>query len=189
MTPTSSSLCSTTGSAWHRATLRGLVDRWDAAGRPVVEPLALAAPTAAYDPDSYWERLHHRGDLSTVGQSGMSPELNAWLYRALEANLRRFLRRHAIDHSLPQVVFDVGTGIGYWVRFWRSMGVARVDGCDLVPKAVDAAGRAAREVGAEGDYIVANLATPDAFRAGRTGSSAASTCCSTSSTTMRSLSP
>ena len=54
----------------------------------------------------------------------------------------------------------MGTGIGYWVRFWRSMGIARVDGCDLVPTAVDAASKAAREVGAEGDYVVANLAVP-----------------------------
>ena len=144
-------------------TLRGLVDRWDAAGRPVVQPPVVAAPTTVYDPDSYWERLHHRGDLSTVGQSGMSPELNAWLYRALEANLRRFLRRHAVDRPLPQAVFDVGTGIGYWVRFWRSLGIARVDGCDLVPTAVVAAGKAALEVGAEGDYVVANLATPGAL--------------------------
>ena len=141
-------------------TLRGCVDRWDAAGRPVVQPSALAAPTAAYDPDAYWERLHHRGDLSTVGQSGMSPELNAWLYRALEANLRRFLRRHAVNRPPPAAVFDVGTGIGYWVRFWRSMGIARVDGCDLVPAAVAAATDTAGEVGAEGQYVVADLSMP-----------------------------
>ena len=134
------------------ATLRGLVDRWDAAGRPTVRSVELPAVTAGYDPITYWERLHHRGDLSTVGQSGMSPELNAWLYRALEANLRQFLRRHAVTDPLPSTAFDVGTGIGHWVRFWRSMGIARVDGCDFVPAAVAAAGKAAKEVGAEGEY-------------------------------------
>lgn len=141
-------------------TLRGLVDRWDAAGRPVVPSPEVPAVAVGYDPTTYWERLHHRGDLSTVGQSGMSPELNAWLYRALEANLRRFVHRHSIDHPLPPTAFDVGTGIGYWVRVWRSMGISRVDGCDLVPAAVAAATDAAGEVGAEGQYVVADLAIP-----------------------------
>jgi len=141
-------------------TLRGLVDRWDAAGRPVVPSPEVPALAVGYEPATYWERLHHRGDLSTVGQSGMSPELNAWLYRALEANLRRFVHRHSIDHPLPPAAFDVGTGIGYWVRFWRSMGIDRVDGCDLVPAAVAAASEAASEVGAEGHFVVADLAVP-----------------------------
>ncbi len=91
--------------------------------------------TMSYDPRDHWSRLHARGDLSSVGQSGLPADLNSWLYRALERRVRWFIRRH---HALDGVTsaFDVGSGTGYWVRVWHELGVRRVDGCDLVPAAV-----------------------------------------------------
>lgn len=90
----------------------------------------------SYDPRDHWSRLHARGDLSSVGQSGLPSDLNTWLYRALERRVRWFVRRH---HALEGVAsaFDVGAGTGYWVRVWHDLGVRRVDGCDLVPEAVE----------------------------------------------------
>jgi SAM-dependent methyltransferase len=104
-----------------------------------------------YDPRDYWSRLHARGDLSGVGQSGLSAELNTWLYRALERRVRWFIRRH---HALDGVtsVFDVGAGTGYWVRVWHALGAPRVDGCDIVPAAVE---RLDAEFGTRGDRFVA----------------------------------
>ena len=106
----------------------------------------------AYDPRDHWSRLHARGDLSSVGQSGLPADLNTWLYRALERRVRWFVRRH---HALKGVtsVFDVGSGTGYWVRVWHDLGVPRVDGCDLVPAAVE---RLEVEFGARGDRFVAS---------------------------------
>ena len=106
----------------------------------------------AYDPRDHWSRLHARGDLSSVGQSGLPADLNTWLYRALERRVRWFVRRH---HALEGVtsVFDVGSGTGYWVRVWHDLGVPRVDGCDLVPAAVE---RLEAEFGARGDRFVAS---------------------------------
>jgi SAM-dependent methyltransferase len=106
----------------------------------------------AYDPRDHWSRLHARGDLSSVGQSGLPADLNTWLYRALERRVRWFVRRH---HALDGVtsVFDVGSGTGYWVRVWHDLGVPRVDGCDLVPAAVE---RLDAEFGARGDRFVAS---------------------------------
>lgn len=90
----------------------------------------------AYDPRDHWSRLHARGDLSGVGQSGLPADLNGWLYRALERRIRWFVRRHdALDRV--EVVFDAGAGTGYWVGVWHDLGVPRVDGCDLVPTAVE----------------------------------------------------
>jgi SAM-dependent methyltransferase len=90
-----------------------------------------------YVPDQYWTALHQRGDLSAVGQSGLPPETNAWLYRTVAANVDRFLARHAVRLHPPDAAFEVGVGIGYWLPRWWSLGAARVDGCDLVPAAVD----------------------------------------------------
>ncbi len=144
----------------HGSTLRGMADRWDATGRPVLAPptpVATAVGRVAYDPGQYWSQLHRRADLSAVGQSGLPPEINGWLYRALHRSVRSFLRRHGLDRPAPDAVFDVGVGTGYWVRAWRALGVRRVDGCDLVQGAVDAVQAETRAAGAVGEFGVADL--------------------------------
>lgn len=113
----------------------------------------------AYDHRDHWSRLHERGDLSSVGQSGLPADLNSWLYRALEHRVRWFVRRH---HCLDGVasVFDVGAGTGYWVRVWHALGVPRVDACDLVPAAAE---RLEAEFGARGDrFVSADIGDPEA---------------------------
>ncbi len=94
-------------------------------------------PPEAYDPRAYWSRLHAEGSLRSVGQSALPVELNVWLYRILERNLRTFLRRHGLADPAPQRVFEVGAGTGYWTAFWLRLGAAQVDGCDLAPSAVE----------------------------------------------------
>ena len=90
-----------------------------------------------YEPSDYWQRLHERGDLSGVGQSGLPESINAWLYRALATNLARFIHKHEAAIGQPARVFEIGVGTGYWIDLWRRLGARRVDGCDLVPNAVD----------------------------------------------------
>ena len=105
----------------------------------------------SYDPRDHWSRLHARGDLSSVGQSGLPADLNTWLYRALERRVRWFIRRHRVLDG-ASAAFDVGSGTGYWVRVWHDLGIARVDGCDLVPEAVE---RLEAAFGGRGDRFVA----------------------------------
>ena len=104
-----------------------------------------------YDPGDHWERLHSRGDLSSVGQSGLPADLNAWLYRALERRVRWFVDRHSALEGVTSA-YDVGAGTGYWVGLWHELGVARVDGCDLVPTAV---ARLDAQFGDRGDRFIA----------------------------------
>ena len=148
------------------STLRGLADRWDAAGRPILAPPDTVATTVGrvgYDPARYWSQLHQRADLSAVGQSGLPPEINAWLYSAMARSFRAFLRRHGLDRPAPASAFDVGVGTGYWVRVLRSLGVGRVDGCDLVASAVEAVSGEARAAGVPGEFWVADLGAEDAL--------------------------
>lgn len=108
-----------------------------------------------YDPDAFWRTLHERDDLSAVGQSALPVALNAWLYRALAGNVRRFIRRHRLDQPPPPRAFDVGSGTGFWVEFWHARGVWQVDGCDLVPAAVE---RLSARFGPRGDrFTVADI--------------------------------
>ena len=113
----------------------------------------------SYDPRDHWSRLHARGDLSSVGQSGLPADLNGWLYRALERRVRWFVRRHHLVDGAG-TAFDVGAGTGYWVRVWHDLGVPRVDGCDLVPAAVE---RLTAEFGGRGDqFVAADIGAADA---------------------------
>lgn len=112
-----------------------------------------------YAPSDYWRDLHRRDDLSAVGQSALPPSINAWLYRTLERNLARFLRRHGLG-APPRAVFDVGAGTGYWVGWWLARGAARVDGCDLIPEAVERL--EARFGPSGGHFVLADIAIPGA---------------------------
>lgn len=109
-----------------------------------------------YDPIEYWSRLHERDDLTAVGQAGLPVDINRWLYRILERNVGAFLRRHQVTRPFPDRVFDVGAGTGFWVEAWHRLGAATVDGCDLVPDAVE---RLSERFGASGRFVVADLAS------------------------------
>jgi 2-polyprenyl-3-methyl-5-hydroxy-6-metoxy-1,4-benzoquinol methylase len=111
-----------------------------------------------YDPAAYWAELHKRDDLSAVGQSGLPVELNRWLYRALRRNVRSFLARHGLTRPFPDRAFDVGAGLGFWVRTWHDLGAVTVDGCDLVPAAIE---RLNERYGAGGEFVVADITRAD----------------------------
>jgi len=116
----------------------------------------MRASPEPYDPKAYWARLHEEGSLRSVGQSGLPIELNAWLYRALERNLRSFARRHGLTRPAPGRVYEVGAGTGYWTPFWHHLGAERVDGCDLAEAAVDRL----RERFPGGTFVAGDIAEP-----------------------------
>jgi SAM-dependent methyltransferase len=89
-----------------------------------------------YVGSDYWRSLHDRPDLSSVGQADLSGAFNTWIYRTIGRNLRRFARRHGLDDGRSRRMLEVGVGTGYWIDLWEGFGW-RVDGCDLVPAAVD----------------------------------------------------
>jgi SAM-dependent methyltransferase len=90
-----------------------------------------------YDAKAYWARLHTESSLRSVGQSGLPVELNRHLYAIARRNVLRFVRRHGLTDPPPGRVFEAGAGTGFWIALWMSIGAATVDGCDLVPNAVD----------------------------------------------------
>jgi SAM-dependent methyltransferase len=57
-------------------------------------------------------------------------------------------------------VFDVGAGTGYWTAYWLARGTPVVDGCDLVPAAVD---RLRESHGRRGTFTVADISAAAAL--------------------------
>jgi SAM-dependent methyltransferase len=98
----------------------------------------------------YWEGQHERGGLRSVGQSGLSEGLNRWLYRTGERTLTRFTRELDLDR-----IFEAGAGTGYWTSHWLARGAGSIDGCDLVPVAVE---RLNQRFRGRGTFVVADLA-------------------------------
>lgn len=113
--------------------------------------------TSGYRPDDYWSALHERGDSSAVGQSGLPPALNGWLYRSWARSVARLADRHGLP--LPGTcLYEVGAGTGYWIQMWRDRGVTRIDGCDLSERAVAALNGRFHELGT---FMVADIADLD----------------------------
>ena len=79
--------------------------------------------------------LHHRKNLSAVGQSGLPEGINTWIYRSICRNLKRFEQRH--DPTSVQIAAHAGDRVwnGVLDRLWQVLGW-QVDGCDLVADAV-----------------------------------------------------
>ncbi|HET8783987.1 MAG TPA: class I SAM-dependent methyltransferase, partial [Candidatus Limnocylindrales bacterium] len=108
----------------------------------------------SYEASEYWRELHQRDDTSAVGQSGLPAAFNAWLYRILARNLSRLLRRHGVLDPSPSRMFEVGSGRGDWIAFWRQRGVGRIDAGDLVARAVE---RLNERFGSTGRFVVAEF--------------------------------
>jgi SAM-dependent methyltransferase len=92
--------------------------------------------SSEYVPKEYWDnRLKQRWNLTGVGYGGYSARYNKWLYRFQEHSLAR-----ALDHAGVEVegrrVLDIGSGIGYWVRWYYSQRAASVTSVDITPTAV-----------------------------------------------------
>lgn len=119
-----------------------------------------------YSNKDYWRRLHERDDLSSVGQSALSGDVNSWIYRTIRRNLSGFARRQGLRATPGQRVLEIGVGTGYWVDFWQARGW-QVDGCDLVPAAVDRL----RSAHPQARFWVADASDPDGL-SGQSGGAA-----------------
>lgn len=103
-------------------------------------PQWYGSPTVAtvgYEPESYWGTLHSSGDdLRVVGYPTLPLAFNRELYANSARAVIRALRRAGVS-PVDASVFDVGSGTGFWVDFWKAQGAAAIAGADLVPGAVE----------------------------------------------------
>jgi 2-polyprenyl-3-methyl-5-hydroxy-6-metoxy-1,4-benzoquinol methylase len=96
----------------------------------------------AYQPENFWQKAHSAVDESAVKAGtgvrhvgGGANDLEAEaLYVLREVNMHRILRKCA-PPARP-AIFELGSGGGYWVRFFAQMQPAAYVGSDLSETAV-----------------------------------------------------
>jgi len=92
---------------------------------------------SSFNPNEYWEkRLRAISGLHGVGYLGLGTYYNNWLYRVRR---RVFLRhvRFLADNWTKVNVLDIGSGTGYYIDCWKSLGVRSVTATDITAIAVE----------------------------------------------------
>src|SRR6266487_1801999 len=112
-----------------------------ASGKPNSLGPKLDASTLAAAPElkdkSYWEaRLAKNWGLQGAGYLGHGARYNKWLYAVRREVLRRHLWDLAIKVSEASVL-DIGSGTGFWLEQWKSVGARTVRGTDITAVAVE----------------------------------------------------
>lgn len=111
------------------------------------------ATSPDYVPELYWGSLHASGrDLRVVGYPTLPLAFNRALYANTAAAVRRAIRRADVT-ARGRSVLDIGSGIGFWIDFWRAEGAREIAGADLVPEAVDRL----RELFPESEFVQADI--------------------------------
>lgn len=85
---------------------------------------------------AYWEgRLGEDVSLNSVGYYGLSDNYVAWLYRIRARQFKRAVR----DYVRPGMrVLDVGSGGGFYVSLWQSLGAGAITATDLTENSLRA---------------------------------------------------
>jgi 2-polyprenyl-3-methyl-5-hydroxy-6-metoxy-1,4-benzoquinol methylase len=97
----------------------------------------LRRKTTPYEPETWWDSYYTDGlsDRKTIGRN--QSQLSAlYHYASVELILLRHFFNHGCDPS-GWAVFDVGSGAGHWIDFYRRIGAAHCTGIDISSRAVE----------------------------------------------------
>lgn len=85
----------------------------------------------------YWEdRLKQQYDLRGVGYSGLGAPFNNWMYRIRSWVFARQVASLPIDLTQASIL-DIGSGTGFYIQQWQSIGASQITGLDITDIAVE----------------------------------------------------
>ena len=91
----------------------------------------------SFDAASYWEnRLRGNVALEKIGYLGLGRQYNQWLYRVRKTVFRRTVKSLNVDLGKSSVL-DVGSGSGFYIQQWKSLGAKEIVGLDITTAAVE----------------------------------------------------
>ena len=97
---------------------------------------ATGPMSSRYDPAEFWnKRLTADPSLRGTGHRAFSPIYNELLYAAQAEALTDLLHKWQIDLS-GAAVLDAGSGVGFYVAFFQSLGAREVVGLDIAEASI-----------------------------------------------------
>lgn len=109
-----------------------------------------------FDQAGYWaRRIGGDIDLGVVGHRSLGRVYNGYIYRRRAAVLKTAVEELGLDPATSKVL-DVGVGSGYYVDFWRELGVPCLFGVDLSAEGV----QRLRRKFAEYRFLCADISSP-----------------------------
>lgn len=89
-----------------------------------------------FNPKEYWEnQLQKNWDLVGVGCTPLGYPYNKWLYRVRKKVFLRCVASLNLNYEQIRVA-DIGSGTGFYIDIWKSVGVKSVVGYDITKCAV-----------------------------------------------------
>lgn len=93
-----------------------------------------------FNPKDYWEkRLQENWGLRGVGYIGYGKYYNQWLYKIREKVFNHHIRKLTLGlNSFEKLkILDIGSGTGFYLGLWKSIGVKLITGSDITSIAVE----------------------------------------------------
>ena len=91
---------------------------------------------ASFNSQEYWEkRLQEKYSLEGVGCLGFGEAYNEWLYRLRKAIFTSELMK-LNQNKLNSRVLDIGSGTGFYIRIFQSLGFKKIVGVDIAEQAI-----------------------------------------------------
>lgn len=96
---------------------------------------------ATFNAESYWHnRLSRTPGLEGVGFVGLGRFYNDWLYVVQRRVFLRQVKTLRLNWAKTNVL-DVGSGTGFYIRLWKSVGVRSITATDITEVAVRRLGK------------------------------------------------
>jgi SAM-dependent methyltransferase len=90
----------------------------------------------SFDHVVYWnKRLSGNFGLESVGYLGLGLAFNRWMYRVRKRIFTNCAKQ--LGNSSTSSVLDVGSGTGFYIDLWKSMGYTHITGVDISTQAVE----------------------------------------------------
>ena len=85
-----------------------------------------------YKPKTFWnELLSSSFDLKGVGHYRLSNEENLKMYEEKKRILKEQMDNAGLTVSSATNVIEIGTGVGYWTEYLKSLGITKYTGNDI----------------------------------------------------------
>ena len=87
---------------------------------------------------SFWDSRYKKFDITTSGHIDLPYEYNHWMYKLKLKKVKQSALKHAGSANIENAnVVELGCGTGIYVKQWQNLGVKKLIGLDISPRATN----------------------------------------------------